>query len=138
MRGFSLVEVIIALVVVSILASISYPSYVAYVEKSRRAEAVGALLTLATKQEKYYQNAGTYTNDMTQLGYSSDPALTPKSVYQIDAVLAAGGQSYTLTATRHGAQTADTKCGDLVYTSTGVKTALNNSTSDPLKDCWGK
>ena len=38
-RGFTLLELMIAVVVVAILASVAYPSYQAHLRKSRRAEA---------------------------------------------------------------------------------------------------
>jgi len=134
--GFSLMELMIVLVIMGILVSIGYPSYIGYIEGARRTDGIGALLTLATKQEKYYSNAGSYTNDMRLLGYSADPALSAEEFYQIDSVLAAGGQNYTLTATRFGVHVSDTLCGDLVLTSTGIKTAVNNSSTKPIKECW--
>ena len=135
-KGFTLLELMMALVVIAILVSVSYPAYIEHVENARRADGIGALLTLATKQEKYHYNAGSYTNDMTQLGYAADPALSPESFYRIDATLIDAGQNFTLTATRYGVQVHDTKCGDLILTSTGIKSAVNNSSSNPLEECW--
>lgn len=135
-KGFTLLEVMGALVIVAVLVTITYPTYMGYVENSRRADAINALLTLATKQEKYHYNAGSYTDNMTLLGYSSDPAISPESFYRLDAALIDGGQNFTLTATRQGVQVHDTTCGDLTLSSTGIKSAINNTSSDPLRDCW--
>lgn len=135
-KGFSLLELVSSLVIVGILASMAIPAYVGHVESSRRTDAIGALVTLATMQEKYHYTTGSYTDDMTLLGHSADPALSPESFYQIDATLIDAGQNFTLTATRQGKQTGDTLCGDLTLTSTGIKSAINNTSSNPLDDCW--
>ncbi len=134
--GFSLLELMIVLVLMGILVSIGYPSYIGYVEAARRTDGIGGLLTLAAKQEKYYMNAGSYADDMTLLGLDADPGLSDEGFYRLDATLTAGGQGYTLTATRTGIHTSDTFCGDLVLTSTGIKTAVNNTSTNPVKDCW--
>ncbi|HET9108841.1 MAG TPA: prepilin-type N-terminal cleavage/methylation domain-containing protein, partial [Steroidobacteraceae bacterium] len=44
--GFTLIELMIAVVVVAILMAIAVPSYESYVEKSRRTDAKTALLDL--------------------------------------------------------------------------------------------
>jgi type IV pilus assembly protein PilE len=136
LRGFTLVELLLVVTVIGILAGLAYPSYIGQVTKSRRAEAVTVLLEAAARQEQFYGSNKAYSNDMTRLGYSADPADSPQGFYKIDATLAAGGQSYTLVATRVAPQTGDAQCGDLTLTNLGVKSAINQDSSDPAADCW--
>ena len=69
-RGFTLVEMMIAIGIIAILASIAYPSYVGSVKKSRRVEAQTALQQVATLEEQYFSETGSYTADLTKLGLS--------------------------------------------------------------------
>jgi len=58
--GVSLLELVVAMAIVGILASIAYPSYQRYLVKSRRADAQGALLELAGFLERSYTVNGCY------------------------------------------------------------------------------
>lgn len=53
-QGFSLFELLIVLVIIGILASISYPIYNQALRKTHRTEAKIALLNLAQQIEMYY------------------------------------------------------------------------------------
>jgi prepilin-type N-terminal cleavage/methylation domain-containing protein len=53
-RGFTLLELMIALVVVAVLAAIAIPSYEDYVMRGKIAEAVSNLSTTRVAMEKYY------------------------------------------------------------------------------------
>lgn len=135
-HGFSLLELLITLTIAAILATVAYPLYVTQVTQSKRAEGAATILQIAAKQETYYQNHGGYTNDMTKLGYSNDPATTANGFYTIDATLINGGQGYLLTATRAATQVHDNLCGNLTYSSLGLRSAINNTAANPAEQCW--
>ncbi|KOR30308.1 hypothetical protein TI04_06390, partial [Achromatium sp. WMS2] len=59
--GFTLIELMIALVIVSVLASFAYPTYMLSVRKSRRADAEGVLVQAAYFMERYYSTNNAYT-----------------------------------------------------------------------------
>ena len=61
--GFTLIELMIAMVILAIIVAIAYPSYVAQVRKSRRAEAKAALLEDAQFMERTYTTSGQYDKD---------------------------------------------------------------------------
>ena len=52
-RGFTLTELLVAMVLAVIMASLAYPAYQGQLHRSRRTEAIGALLALQQAQEKW-------------------------------------------------------------------------------------
>ncbi|GIZ53834.1 type IV pilin protein [Noviherbaspirillum aridicola] len=58
--GFTLVEVMIVLAIVILLAALAWPSYAAYVVRSKRVEAVSALMETMQQQERLYSRRNRY------------------------------------------------------------------------------
>lgn len=58
--GFNLIELMIVVVIISLLAAISYPSYTRYVVESRRTDAQAALLRVSGELEKFMAQCNTY------------------------------------------------------------------------------
>jgi type IV pilus assembly protein PilE len=148
-RGFTLVELVIVMLVAAILTAVAVPMYLNQVRESRRTDARSALLDLAGREERYFATNNAYTNDSTQLGYTSSGNTWPQTVgsgyYQIaqPTVTAAAGTTpatYSITATpvAGSAQAADTTCASLTVTSTGQETALDSSNNVQSATCWGQ
>lgn len=131
--GFNLIELMIVVAIASILAVIAYPSYQNKVYQSRRADAHAMLLDAAMRQERFNSDNNTYTTNLTLLGYTSNPAISPDGFYSVAVAAAAGGiaNGFTLTATALAPQTGDTQCATITLTSTGVK-----SSSAGVGRCW--
>lgn len=134
--GFSLLELTVAMAIAAILLAIAVPAYLEQSQKARRADAHASLLKIAAKQEKYYAVQGSYTPDLTKLGFAASTVPTEHGYYTVVATVAADGQSYLITATRQAPQDDDAFCGDLTYSSLGVRSAINNEAADPGRDCW--
>jgi type IV pilus assembly protein PilE len=147
-QGFTLVELMITVVIVSILAAIAIPSSSSYVQKSRRTEAKSALLTMASLEERYFSTNNTYSATPSDLGYPAGTALPftiGSGYYQITglAVVAATAPanansvgtpaSYTITATPTpgNPQASDTGCTSFTISSTGQQTATGT-----YPTCW--
>ena len=127
--GFTLMELMIVVVIISILVAIALPSYQQYILRSRRIEGKNALLDLASRQERYYSINNAYTDSAPNLGYGASAAfpVAAGNYYQLN-ISAANATSFTATVAPQGAQSADT-CGTLQITQTGAKTA-------DASDCW--
>jgi type IV pilus assembly protein PilE len=59
-HGFSLMELLIAVVVVAILTAIAFPSYQGYLRKGSRAAAQALLVDVANRQSQYMLDARNY------------------------------------------------------------------------------
>jgi type IV pilus assembly protein PilE len=67
-RGFTLIEMMIAVAVVGILAAIVYPSYTAYAKRSKIAVALGEMSAVRVRLEQYYQDHRNYGSTATACG----------------------------------------------------------------------
>ena len=129
-QGFSLIEVMIAVLIIAVLSAIAYPSYDNHVTNSRRAAAAGCLMERAQFMERYYTTNMTYVD-------APDPAqcqdLEGHYVISVDDVDA---RTYTLEATPQGRQASkDTRCATLSLTHQGVRGASGTASSNP-EQCW--
>lgn len=103
-HGFSLIELMIVVVIVSLLTVIAMPSYQSHIIKSSRVVAQAELLELASLQEKIYLNSNAYTASVTTAyngtsagGLGKTTGLISDGKYTL--TLVAPGQTYTVTAT---------------------------------------
>jgi type IV pilus assembly protein PilE len=147
-RGFTLIELVIAMVIASILAAIAIPSYTSYIMKSRRTEAKSTLLNIASLEERYYSTNNTYTTAPGSLGFAATatvPFLVGSGYYNITALTVTAAvapvnstsagtpATYTITATpvATSTQARDSGCTSFTITSGGVQTSTGSSTT-----CW--
>lgn len=132
LKGFTLMELMVAVAIVGILAAISYPSYTEYVARSNRTEGQRELLRIANLMEQHFLDNRTYTSDLTKLGLNESTYITePNKYYSIDAKNVSSS-GYTLTATAQGNQaTLDSNCLTLSINQTGKKSAASD-------ECWDK
>jgi len=70
--GFTLLELLIAVAVISILAAFAIPSYLAQVEKGRQTDGQELMTRILQSQERYFTENLSYTSNLTDLGYGSD------------------------------------------------------------------
>jgi type IV pilus assembly protein PilE len=144
--GFSLIELMVTVVIISILASIAIPAYNAQIRKSRRTEAKTALLDLAGREERYFNTNNAYTDVAAKLGYapatSTVTLATPMSVgsgyYTVTATWVPAAPpapaTYQIVATAVGDQAGDA-CSTFTVNSDGSQSA-SGSGANPNVDCW--
>ena len=63
LRGFSLIELLVVVVIVAILGLVAIPSYRQYNIRAQRTEAKTALLRLAANQERFYLQNNSYSTE---------------------------------------------------------------------------
>jgi type IV pilus assembly protein PilE len=100
-RGFTLIELMIAIAVVGILAAVAYPSYTAYVRRGKIASALGGLSAVRVKLEQYYQDNRHYGSTGSACGV----AMPTATGFQFSCAWGAGAtsQSFVVTATGQAA-----------------------------------
>ncbi|GCF91168.1 type IV minor pilin protein PilE [Shewanella sp. M-Br] len=123
-KGFTLIEVMIAVVIIGILASIAYPSYIDYIIKSGRSEGVAAVMKVANLQEQYYLDNRAYTTKMTELGFASSPFITEHGYYSVSSD---SSGNITATVVTGSSQERDGSCKKISVSAAGEQTP---------KECW--
>ena len=129
-RGLTLIELMIVIVVVGILASIAYPSYREFAARATRNEARAALLKAATNQERHYLQNNQFSVDLNQLGFSSSPYTSDTGSYVISVTAPNPASNFTVTATYQFGGVESGKCQEFTIDGRGVKE------SSPETDCW--
>lgn len=138
MRGVSLIELMIVVVVVAIMASVALPSYRRYMLRANRTDATAALLRIQQQQEKFFIQNGRYALAAEQT--AAPPAglgigaTSEHGYYTVTVVNGATPTQYSATVTpvAGGGQAADTDCATLGINELGDKI----SSPSAAATCW--
>lgn len=136
LAGFSLVELMITVAIVSILASIALPSYRSYVLRSNRGDATQALLRIAAQQEKFYIQNNTYAATLDAGGLNMD---TQSEHGWYDLSISAGdvnGFTAQAAATAGTPQEDDSACQTFTIDAQGRKLASDADGNANEDTCW--
>jgi prepilin-type N-terminal cleavage/methylation domain-containing protein len=71
-KGFSLIELLIAVVIVGVLSTVGVPQYRKMVFKSKKSEAQIILGTIFTAESAFFNEYGAYGNNLRKMGASID------------------------------------------------------------------
>ncbi len=118
-KGFTLIEMMIAVAIVGILAAIALPSYQQHVIRSHRSAAQSEMMDIANREQQYLLANRAYANKTTlAASYTLPGDVSAKYDYDI-TVGATAVPTYLITFSPTGTQVGD---GDLTLSSDGVKT----------------
>ena len=149
LRGFTLIELMMVIVIVGVLMAIVLPAYQNQVIKTKRSVAKGELLKVAARQEQFFVNNKRYATDLADLGYDDGA-----DGYEVDAegrvvaddsgdsiylvtLSAASATGFTVQAEPRLGQAKDKQCKTFTLTSTGVKGVTGApAPSLPATECW--
>jgi len=131
MRGVTLLELMIVVVIISILATIAFPSYQRQVMRTHRVDGKAALLQVGQDLERCYTRFSSYVNAGCPVSLPED---SPEEYYVVSAT-AISPSAYTLAAVPQGVQAEDSDCGTLVLTSSGLQGSQGDA-SDDANGCW--
>jgi len=129
-RGFTLIEVLIVVAVITILTTVAWPSYSRYVKRGYRAAAQQFMMDISSREEQYLLDARTYTAaldgtglNLVRQGWTCSATTCSNPNYAITVTATAGPPpGYTINATATGSQVTD---GNLSLNNLGAKTPAN-------------
>lgn len=127
--GFSLLEVLVTICLISLLAAITSPIYSHYVIKMNRLSAMHSLIKLANALEVYYLEHNTYKGATLSNLHFLNGAIEKNYRIHLDTT----HETFSISAKPINKQRNDTQCATLTLHSNGEK---NISGYGDLKDCW--
>lgn len=151
-RGFTTIELLIALVILGVLMSVALPSYQSSLRKSRRAEAFNALTSIQQASERHRSVHPTFTSNLTAAPSASIPGLgqpgtrTSSGYYDLSVtVVDAATYVATASAVAGSSQANDTGCsvlavrmqGGNVRYGSGASIDWSSVNTDPQR-CWAR
>lgn len=125
-RGFTLIELMVAVAIVAILSAVALPAYNSYVQRSRVPPALDALSSYQVRMEQRFQDTGSFANN----GGCAVALPTNIANFTISCVVN-GTNGYTATATGSGAMSG--------YTYTVNQAGTRATTAHPKgtnASCW--
>lgn len=124
--GISLIEIMIALVIIGILASTAVPSFSMFIKKQRRADAQQLLMENASRLQRCLTMAGAYDGGCILMTQSQE------GHYDLNTTLTQQTWSLTATPAANSPQARDSECQTLTLDHTGSKSATGT-----IPDiCW--
>ncbi len=139
-KGFTLIEILVAIIMISILCSVAAASYRSYIVKSRRQAVTDYLMNLQQQVEDFYLINHTYTgacsaNSKIDCTGSGDVSSHYTITYANQS--ASDRDMYTLSATAKGAQAnSDSECKYIYLKRNGERGGGTESGKTSKNACW--
>lgn len=144
-RGFTLMELMVAVAVAGVLAGLAYPSFAGAAHKARRLDAVQALTQVQLAQERWRTQCPCYATSL-QAPAAACPAIACSPAQGLGLATASAGRHYVLalsgvsssgyrlsaTVAPGSPQAGDTACAEM-----GVTVHQGQATHWPAA-CWSR
>lgn len=129
LKGFSLIEMLFVLLLVSVLVAIAYPSYQSYILRSKQQAAKLSLLRLASKMEQYAITHGGYEGaSLVALGEEAS-----NRDYQLQLSELSKNKFVVKAVPQTVLARSDTRCGAFILNNVGQHSVTG---SDSASECW--
>jgi type IV pilus assembly protein PilE len=126
-RGFTLIELVVAMVILGILAAIAIPNYSEYTLRSHRSAVQAFISDLASRQTQFFLDRRVYATTVAALNMATPADIASR--YAVAIVTNVGPPAtFQVTATPTGTQ-IDDRCGALTVDQAGNKGAATTR-------CW--
>lgn len=138
-KGFTLIELMVTVAIVSIIAAVAYPAYTKSAMKGRRADAKAALNQHAQALERCYATYGLYNSNSCSTEVSSAAFITATSqrgYYSITGTLTGTTYIVVATAVSTGPQAKDTGCTILTMNNVGQQGSGSSTATTDTGGCW--
>jgi len=127
-RGFTLIDVTVALAVAGILASVALPSYQSQIARARRGAAIAALTQVQAAQEQFRALHGSYALRLENLR-----GVLPRGEHYEVVLVASHASGYIARAQLLGGALREDGCGELTMS------VLDGVASQgPSERCWNR
>ncbi len=140
LRGFTLIESMVAVGIAAVLSSVAYPSLEGHVLRARRTDALVALMNAQLAQERYRSNNNSY-GTLAETGLRAASA----SGYYTVQVTSNSADGFEVLASATARQVRDTHCRHLRLVSVGTAVTYASgpdaATSNPAevnRKCWNQ
>ena len=139
-KGFSLIEIMVVIVIISILTSLAAVTYRSYSVKARRSAVQEELLQYQQQLEEYFSLNHTYginiegQESKVCAGFTGGTVLSSEGQYNLSCELTSG---YKLSAVPIGGQyDSDKECRYMYLFRNGTRGGGESSSSSDANACW--
>ncbi len=139
-RGFTLIEILIALSMAGVLSSVAVPTFKGQLQKARRADALVTMMQVQLAQSRWRANGSGYAT-LAQIGVSS---VSSAGHYRL-ALSSDADDHYEVLAAATGAQAGDTLCRNMLLRVSGANVVQasgpDSSVANPAatnRKCWNQ
>lgn len=130
-KAFTIIELLIAVVIVGVLVAVAFPTYQQSIRKGRRADAMAGLASIQQAQERWRSNHAEYGNLNSPPDAGTLPNVPTSNSNYAFSVSGPSATSYTATATARGSQTADRDCQVMAVEMDRGRLRYGSGTSSP-------